>query len=159
MRYITTSVHRSGEFEELVQMLGASENKAGEGKLFKLLRDVLTFAAVLGYREKQRKPFDPKYGKEDIQASVYQRNEATEIIYAIALGDQKTTDILKPENERECIKIFEEYANGGLNIINGWLEKYANIDPEDAIMRGLKSVGLTPELKKDGHDAIIEPDF
>lgn len=159
MRYITSSVYRSGEFEELVQMLGASENKAGEAKLFKLLRDVLTFAAVLGYREKQRRPFNPKYGREDIQASVYQRNEATEIIYAIALGDQKTTDILKPENERECIQIFEEYANGGLNIINGWLEKYANIDPEDAIMRGLKSIGLTPDEQKDGTDAIIEPDF
>ena len=62
MRYITSSVYRSGEFEDLVQMLGASEKKAGEGKLFKLLRDVLTFAAVLGYREKQRRPFEyPTY--------------------------------------------------------------------------------------------------
>ena len=158
MRYITNSVNRSGEFERIVQLLGAVESKSGDKRLFNTLRDVLSFAAVLGYREGQKRPFSASHGRDDIQASVYQRNEANEIIFAIALGDQKDANILKPENERKCIKIFEEYANGGLHIINGWLDKYANIDPDDAIMRGLKSIKLTPETEND-ENPINEPDF
>lgn len=158
MRYIINSVNRSGEFERIVQLLGASETRTGDTKLFGTLRDVLSFAAVLGYREGQKRPFSSKHGQEDIQASVYQRNEANEIIFAIALGDKKDANILKPENERECIKIFEEYANGGLHIISGWLDKHANIDADDAIMRGLKSIGLTPETIKKVKP-MNEPEF
>ena len=85
-------------------------------------------------------------------------NVAKELGYEVISLDQKDANILKPENERECIKIFEEYANGGLHIINGWLDKYANIDPDDAIMRGLKSIKLTPETEND-ENPINEPDF
>ncbi|MDA9670766.1 hypothetical protein N9T57_01350, partial [Paracoccaceae bacterium] len=98
MRYITTPVYRSEEFESIIQLLGASESRSGESRLFATLREVLSFAAVLGYRESQKRPFSPNHSRYDIQATVYQNNEANEIIFAIALGHQKDANILKPEN-------------------------------------------------------------
>lgn len=143
MRYISSSVHRSKVFENTLQALGGAN-----AKLFPTLRDALSFAAALGYRERRRQELDERAGREDIQAQIYNGNEAVDLIFSIALAEKKTAEILKPENEKECIKIFEEYANGGLALITEWIERYPDIDLEDAIWRGLKSIGFYPSDAK-----------
>ena len=145
MRYISNSVHRSKVYENTLQALGGAN-----AKLFPTLRDALSFAAALGYRERRRLEFDEKAGREDIQSQIYNGNEAVDLIFAIGLAEAKSAEILKPDNEKECIKIFEEYANGGLAILTEWIERYPHIDIEDAIWRGLKSIGFIPEDSKEG---------
>lgn len=151
MRMISNPVNRSKVYEEILQILGG----AG-AKLFPTLRDALSFAAALGYREKRRLPLDVKAGKEDIQAQIYNGNDAIDLIFAIGLAEKKSAEILKLENEKECIEIFEEYANGGLAIINEWIERYADLDVEVAIWNGLKTIGFVPQDKtvENSTDAI-----
>jgi dnd system-associated protein 4 len=140
MRHISNSIHRSKIYENTLQTLGGPN-----AKLFQTLRDALSFSAALGYREGRRLKLDEKAGREDIQAQIYNGNDAVDLIFAIALAEAKSAEILKPSNEKDCIQIFEEYANGGLALITEWIERYADIDVEDAIWRGLKSIGFTPD--------------
>ena len=140
MRYISNSVHRSKVYENTLQTLGGPN-----AKLFQTLRDALSFAAALGYRERRRLKLDERAGREDIQAQIYNGNDAVDLIFAIALAEAKSAEILKPTNEKECIQIFEEYANGGLSLITEWIERYPDIDVEDAIWRGLKIIGFKPD--------------
>ena len=142
MRMISNPVNRSKVYEGTLQILG------GPGaKLFPTLRDALSFAAALGYRERRRWPLDAKAGKEDIQAQIYNGNDAIDLIFAIGLAEKKSAAILKLENEKECIEIFEEYANGGLALITEWIDKYADLDVEVAIWRGLKTIGFIPPIE------------
>lgn len=153
MRMINNNVNRSGAYEQTLQTLGGKD-----ALLFTTLRDALGFAASLGYREGRRLPFDSASGKEDIQSTVYNQHDAIDLIFAIGLAEYKSAEILKPENEKECINIFEEYANGGLAMITEWLENYADINVEDAIWKGLKSIGFTPPAI-DAGDELNEPNF
>jgi hypothetical protein len=43
----------------------------------------------------------------------------------LALLHTKDITILKDERLDECIKIFENYCNGGLSIIDSWLSENA----------------------------------
>lgn len=153
MRHISNSVHRSKVYENTLQILGGPN-----AKLFETLREALSFAAALGYRERRRLKLDERAGREDIQSQVYNGNDAVDLIFAIALAEVKSAEILKPTNEKECIKIFEEYANGGLCIITEWIERYPDIDVEDAIWRGLKIIGFKPETGS-AEDKATEIEF
>lgn len=147
MRFISSSVHRSRKYEDTLQMLGGHKDK-----LFPTLREALSFAAALGYHEGRRLKLDEKAGREDIQAQIYNGHDAVDLIFSIALAEVKSTDILKPSNEKECIQIFEEYANGGLSLLTEWIERYPDINVEDAIWRGLKHIGFRPK------DAVASAD-
>ena len=154
MRRIDVNVNRSRLFEETIQKLG------GQGEtLFPTLREALSFAALLGYKERRRLPLDKNAGVEDISSGQYQLNEAVDIILALALAEAKSTEIFKPSNEKECVVIFEEYANGGLQLIQEWLETYANLSAEDALWKGLKSIGFSMPLTSTHSGEIVEPDF
>jgi len=154
MRSLLNSVNRSEAVEHTLQQLGGKD-----AVLFTTLRDALSFAATLGYKESRRVPLDPNLGKEDIQPSVYHMNEAVDLIFAMALAESKSIDILKPENEKKCIQIFEEYANGGLHLIKEWLELYADIDVEDAIWRGLTTIDFIPKSQKLSSPPVNAPTF
>lgn len=155
MRAINNNVNRSKAYEDTLQILGGSGND-----LFKTLRDALGFAATLGYREGRRLEFDKNYGKEDLQPSVYVNSqESIDVIFMIGLAESKSTDILKLENEKECIKIFEEYANGGLALISEWLDLFPDISVGDAIYKGLKSIGFKAPSKHNDQEPINTPEF
>ncbi len=154
MRMINSSVHRSKAYENTLQLLGGPGSK-----MFTTLRDALSFAAALGYREGRRWKLDEKLGREDIQASVYNGNDAIDLIFAIALAETRSAEILKQSNERECIQIFEEYANGGLSLITEWIEKYPDVDLEMAIWRGLKTVKFFSTINAPDHQTNKPIDF
>ena len=153
MRIITNTVKRSKDYEETLQKLG------GKGAtLFPTLREALSFAAVLGYKENRKLPLNVSAGTEDIAGAQYQNNKCVDIIFAISLAESKTADIFKEENEKDCIAIYEEYANGGLNLIQEWLEQYADLNIEDALWRGLATIGFKPPLEND-NEKVVEPNF
>lgn len=153
MRLITNPVKRSRKYEEALQSLGGKD-----AKLFPTLREALSFCAVLGYRERRRVPLDPSAGTEDIAGAQYQLNEAVDIVFALALAEEKKSDILRPDREKECIEIYEQYANGGLEVVSGWLDQYADHDVEEAVARGLRSIGLRPPKASAASD-VVAPTF
>ena len=154
MRRIDSNIKRSRTYEETLQKLG------GQGDTpFPYLREALSFAALLGFNERRRLPLDPKAGTEDIASGQYQLNQAVDIVLALALAETKSTDIFKPSQEKECIAIFEEYANGGLQLIQEWLEEYADSTTEDALWKGLKSIGFSAPEIGSPENQVIEPNF
>jgi dnd system-associated protein 4 len=130
-----------------------------DATMFPTLREALTFCAVLGYKERRRKPLEGSGGTEDIAGAQYQLNEAVDTMFALALAEEKTSDILRPERERECVEIYEEYANGGLELIQSWIERYADVDVEDAVWRGLQSIGIRPPKSSEPPADVVAPDF
>lgn len=154
MRLIHLPVRRSKVYEATLQALGSKD-----ATLFPTLREALTFCAVLGYKERRKLPLDPKAGTEDIMGAQYQLNEAVDILFGLALADQKNSDILRPEKERECIQIYEEYANGGLDLVQSWIERYSDQSVEDAVWRGLNSIGIKPPAPSNPVGEVVEPTF
>lgn len=154
MRQIQTPVKRSKEFEETLQKLGGPGSK-----LFPTLREALTFCATLGYKERRKKPLKSSIGTEDIAGAQYMSNEAVDMMFALALADAKDSDILRPDREVECVKIYEEYANGGLEMVQEWIDRYANIDVEDAVWKGLQSIHVTQPRNETSSDEIKLPAF
>lgn len=154
MRLIQTPVRRSKRFEDTLQALGGKD-----AVLFTTLREALSFCAVLGYKERRKLPLDPTAGTEDIAGAQYQTNEAVDVVFALALADAKTSDILRPEREKDCVQIYEEYANGGLDLVQGWTERYSDRNVEDAVWRGLNSIGVKPPRPASPAAEVIEPTF
>ena len=156
MRRVRGVIKRSKIYENTLQLLGGV---GSDTKMFSTLRDALAFSAVLGYKERKRLPLDVNAGWEDIAGSQFDTNEAVDILFAVALATKKDSNVLKEENESECVKIFEEYANGGLSMIQGWIEKYGDSDVEDAVWRGLSSINVKPPEDGISESKIIEPEF
>ena len=56
----------------------------------------------------------------------------------IALAGEKNADILRDENEENMITVFERVAQGGLEILEGWLrEKPEDTAGDKAILSAL----------------------
>jgi dnd system-associated protein 4 len=153
MRLIHSPVKRSKRFEATLQKLGGKESA-----MFPTLREALTFCAVLGYKERRKVPLDPNAGTEDIAGAQYQLNEAVDALFALALADAKTSDILRPDREKECVQIYEEYANGGLELVQSWIDRFADVSVEDAVWRGLSAIGIQPPSRNAQQD-VVAPTF
>ncbi len=104
---------------ELVEFL-----KTGSG-LFQTYADVLVFAASLGIHSQSRKPILEIAKIDPIRLSVF-GEEGYKIINLIAVVDSNNPKILAKNAEEERIKIFEEYANSGLEILANRLKQFAN---------------------------------
>lgn len=154
MRLIQTPVKRSKLFEATLQKIGGKESS-----MFPTLREALTFCAVLGYKERRRVPLDPNAGSEDIAGAQYQTNEAVDMVFALALADAKTSDVLRPDRERDCVLTYEEFANGGLEIVQGWIDRYADVDVDDAVWRGLATIGVKPPTAATPATEVVAPTF
>lgn len=111
------NIHRSAIHEEWVQNLAMRKLSGAERTLFPTIRELLCFAALLGYSEGRRLPLDRSQGVEDVSYQQFERGEAEDLIYLIALADTKDPEVLKDGEEDRCATIFEEYINGGLEII------------------------------------------
>ena len=125
------SINRSKEFEQTVQILSGEKaysfSESGK-KMFPTIRELLTFAATVGFNNRFRLPFSKSFGTEDIQGVVYEDTEALEYIWLIAVSETGGVEILQDGQERQCAQIYEEYANGGLKIISEKLEDVPNQD-------------------------------
>lgn len=138
------NVRRSKLHEDLVQSLAGEQGTLlvhSQKKLFPTLRELLSFAAMLGFSDKRRKPLDLTLGSEFISGTQYEHSEAIEILWAIAVAEIGSTDILEDGREREAADIFEEYANGGLEIISGWILNDPSVSYDQAIINGMEGYG------------------
>ncbi|MEW2287080.1 MULTISPECIES: DNA phosphorothioation-associated protein 4 [Streptomyces] len=104
---------RPAAHEELISALAGKEGP------FNAMVDVLMFAAVLGRNKEKRKPFD-KAGEPIRLALIEGRQYGDVLIDMIAVAEEPDDPkILADERQPDRVKIFEEYANGGLNYIQG----------------------------------------
>ena len=109
--------------------------------LFPTIRELLCFAALLGYSEERRLPLDRERGVEDVSYQQFERGDAEDLIYLLALAETKDPEILKDGEEGRCASIFEEYANGGLQIMRETLLRTGGEYPEREIVELLYERG------------------
>lgn len=111
----TIGVKRERKFEQMIAKLSS-----GEKNIFKFNKDLMVFAAMIGYSKNDRNPLDSD--TIDIILDTYSSDQKDGFIYLLALMDQRDATCLKDENLHKSVEVFEEYCNGGLKIIQGWLD-------------------------------------
>ena len=136
----TKGVNREKEWGKLIDIyVNTSMADSGEG-VFDTIKSLMFFAACLGYSKGKRKELKPPL--EDIQSSIFENDDNTVIVYLIALAETKDINIFKSVNEKEMIKIFEEYANGGFSIMSEWEAGQVALEPVDKIFNELINLDI-----------------
>jgi len=102
---------------EFVKRLADSENS--DSSIFNTYVDLLTFAASLGYKQGRKSPIegaakDPSPIRQDVFETSY-----SHLINLLAVVETKDPGILSntEEAQKRRVIIFEEFANGGLEIL------------------------------------------
>lgn len=106
-------VRRPAQHETLLKHLASDEGPFGT------LAEVLTFAAGLGYAEGRREPLDAS--GEQIDFDVFQRLGVDGFIDMLAAAVNEDVTILSAEKSDDRLTIFEEFANGGLDVLQARL--------------------------------------
>ncbi|MBZ0259257.1 MAG: DNA phosphorothioation-associated protein 4 [Hyphomicrobiales bacterium] len=132
------NINRSRVYESIVQQLAGQPLPGTDRRLFPTIRELLCFAALLGFSESRRIPLDRSEGVEDISYQQFERGDAENLIFLIALADTHDINVLREDNEIQCAAIFEEYANGGLAIIKDSLIRSGGEYPDRALMALLR---------------------
>lgn len=102
-----SALGKSAEMEQYYQQL-VKEN------FFETMKDVMMLAIMLGFKNQSRIPVT-KYGGDAIKEHIFKDDMAfLDIIAVLSTNDIK---ILLDENKEEKYKLFEEYAEGGMNIL------------------------------------------
>jgi dnd system-associated protein 4 len=107
---------------------------------FETYADVMVFAASLGYSRNKLIPFEGAAKKpESIRANTFSSRGYDTAINLLGISHTKNQSILGSDDEsnNEKIRIFEEYANGGLEIIQDRLR--GSMDYLDTILLLLAS--------------------
>jgi dnd system-associated protein 4 len=151
-------IKRTKEFETLVRQL-AEINHSDVGRpIFPTMRELMCFAAMLGF-EKNRNKLLGQPTMEIDGRTFENHQQSLDLIYLIALADAKDAEILREENEDKALDIFERYAQGGFEIISGWLAaKPEDENGDEAILTALAKEGYL-ELARDVDSANADISF
>jgi dnd system-associated protein 4 len=94
----------------------------GSGNPFNHFYEALVFASAVGFTRNQRKPFDDS--DEPIRWEQFMVIDGAaalvDMLAVAAVEDQR--EILSGEAEETRFRVFEEYANGGLEVIAAAVE-------------------------------------
>ena len=115
---------------EIIGRLVGTDDHAGP---FRLIADVLVFAAALGIRRNRRRAIASS-SADPIRQEIFDRHGYDTMMNLLALHVESNTDILADSSEmlEKRAKIFEEYANGGLEILQE--ELVGSINPLETIV-------------------------
>lgn len=137
-------VRRPRDKEPVIEALRNPKHGA-----FSEIRDVLVFAAALGYARDRRVPFEKTGEQIRWETAIHRRGTETLVaLLAVATSDDK--EVLEDSRFPEQIRAFEEFANGGLEILAGILNKSAR-SARDEVLE-LVQRELRPPT---GDDALI----
>lgn len=142
-------IRRSKVHSELVDRFD-QRNSVTQQKVFPFKKATMCYAAILGFKKNKRVPL-PEGNIDTIEWHTFENGSYTDYIYLIALAHAKDVDVLRYDVEKsdaggfkeDMVTIFEEYANGGLEIMQSWLSKKpGDAFGNEAIIAGLKREGF-----------------
>ena len=144
------SIRRSKKFEEMVQVLAS--RKSDSSSVFGTIKQLMIFAAMLGFSKQRRTPLSSEYGYEDIMYETFTTDDSHDYIFLVAVAHIGDASILAEDNDEEIVTIFEEYANGGFEIISDWMFQNKDLNV------GYKAIasGLLDEGFMDGSPVSME---
>ncbi len=108
-------IQRASDKETIIELLTSDAVGA-----FREIWRLLFFAAMVGFKNGRREPLTSTQSGEGIRQDSFANDPVwLGTLYLLGLVETGTTDILRgtEESEDERIKVFEEYANGGLAIL------------------------------------------
>lgn len=121
---------------------------ATKGDLFNYIFSLYNFAASYGYAKKRF--IETKNQRERVTDKIYENAKADASIYAIALAHEK--DMLVLDDKDKCYKIYEGYANGGLEEI----QKISDRLPSEDLFRTEILNIITSQAQKNCPDVEVE---
>lgn len=124
-------------------------------KIFPNFMELFLFAAMVGYDFGKKEELDSKARDIEIKDHTFAKNDG--LVFLLALNEKEDGEILRDNNEADCWRIVEEYANGGFGVIEGWLvESPSDADGANTILRKIKEQAI--KISKTEHDEIT-PDI
>ncbi len=140
-------VRRPKDKEPLIKKLVDDEH------VFDAYRDLLVFAAGLGFARNRRQSFE--HSSEPIPWSVFSGVGLDGFVNMLAAVTDDDYTILDPERYDERLKVFEEYANGGLEVIHELLG-HSSRPSLDILVQVMMEVGHgTPKGVAEGETEAI----
>ncbi|MFJ5558954.1 DNA phosphorothioation-associated protein 4 [Streptomyces sp. NPDC093250] len=140
---------RPAGHEDLISALASKEGP------FNAMVDVLMFAAVLGRNKGKREPFD-KAGEPIRLALIEGRQYGDVLVDMIAVAEEPDDPkILADERQPDRVKIFEEYANGGLNSIQGEINASGGHDYVSIISTLVMDALTAPDERQNDVSALM----
>jgi len=124
---------------ELVQRLLASDQTTGP---FQTYADIVVFAAAIGFKYNRKAPLEGEFSKRD-PAPIHRETFASKgyemILNLISIADSLDPKILVSDNNTssEKLSIFEEYVNGGLEVLSDLLR--GTLDYSDRLILEINS--------------------
>ncbi|MBK4717542.1 hypothetical protein JJL56_01525 [Azospirillum sp. YIM DDC1] len=154
-------VKRSAAHEEMVRRLAEAQHPSTGKSVFPTMRELMVFAAALGFENGLRRPLQGATHEIDarqFEGATDSARRAMDIIYLIALAGEKDVEVLRETAEDRMLAVFEEFANGGFEVLAGWLsEKPDDLDGDEAILVALSRHGfLESEASVDGLAREVE---
>jgi len=132
---------------ELLKALQAKEDTPGT---FQSYVDALVFAAALGMKCGRREPI-AEYSREidPIRQDIFQNRGYDQVINLLAVVSSNNPKILASTDEAEAerVKIFEEYANAGLEILEGVLK--GSVNHTESLLMFLSAERETKDVQED----------
>ncbi len=135
---------------DLVKVLTASDDTTG---VFQTYVEVMVFAAGLGAKRKKRVPLaGVSKDLEPIRLEYFENHKYDLVINLLAVSEVKEHNILADDEklEEQRIKIFEEYANAGLEILQQELR--GAVDYSEQILLLLSSERFQQEQSEEEFD-------
>lgn len=123
-------VRRPADKEELVARLAGD----GQEAIFPSMRDLFVFAAALAKSEGRKVPVSSSAG-DPIRLELFQRDGIHDLFINVlaVLEHPDDPEILSEDRVADRVEIFEEYVNGGLEIIQAHLNTHRLVREDDAI--------------------------
>lgn len=111
----TKRVQRATDKRDIIGLLTSE----GSGAFSEIWR-VLLFAAAVGFKSKRREPLAAVESGDAIRQESFENSFVWPgMLYLLGLVETDSADVLRSseDSEDERVRIFEEYANGGLAIM------------------------------------------
>ena len=130
----------NAEYNQILDGLVRPGDEKGR-KVFETNRDVIKFAACLGWKKDRKEPRGAN--SLAIPMRIFESSKDQDLIWLIALMNARDVEILRKDEyhdrEREAISIFEEYANGGLSLMSEWLSGLPTTDFQTTVIEKISS--------------------
>jgi dnd system-associated protein 4 len=107
---MANDVRRPKQFEEMLKKLCQDQER-----IFATYKEAIVFAACLGFQEGRRVAFDKT--SESVRLEVFHGDYDLAIMRCIGLAETRDPTIMGTARQAECLRIFEEYACGGMAIL------------------------------------------
>jgi len=123
-------IQRAKDKEDIIKLL--MDEKMG---LFKEIWKLMLFSAMVGYKNNCREPLGASDPGKGIDQSTFGNSPAWPgLLYLLSLAEYQSTDYLCGTTSADDtrISLFQEYANGGLKILNDFFSD-RNIDLDGII--------------------------